>query len=191
MNKILLKRIAVIFGLTCLAIQSLSAAPYYRFWQGYKQDTLTSEDFRKGLAENFMPKVVNLAKGNGLIAYLPALLLPNTCIDQTTCLPDEIAIVSFSSKEKYEAVSHNPAYGVIHKTYFNKASHSLEPIPFIGKLENGQAYDVLQSSAGWGSGFAVYCVSKKLQQLTAYIQTMKKQQSVGLVSYLVLGLVCT
>ncbi len=188
-----MKRILII-GCILMAISSITtkADPlYYRFWQGYKVDNYTYQEFRDGLAGEFMPATVDVGKGKGLVSYLPALPYEHTCINNTTCLPDEIALVVYASKEKYDELIKTPEwkkYSQLHWKYFSKnGSHTLVPIIFDQNLQNETAYDILQSPDIWQNYFAVYCVSKKIAMPTEYLRFMQSaDRPQNLLSYIVL-----
>lgn len=180
--------IGMFFG---FAISLAHAQPYYRFWQGYKLDSLSYDQFRQGLAQEFMPQTVKAGEGKGLVAYLPALPWQHTCLANSICLPDEIALVVYQSEAAYKKLLNDPnwkQYAQLHWHYFSsKGSHSLVPQPLGNKLEINHAYDVLQKNYNWQTGYAVYQVSQITAPPIAYIEFMAAQATAkGLLSYVIL-----
>jgi len=191
----MIKKMLIIGTLICITPFLAQANLYYRFWQGYKGDSLTYNQFLTGLAQEFMPRTVQAAEDKGLEAYLPALPDSHTCLDNGTCLPDEVALVVYQSEAAYKKLQNDPAwkkYAHLHWKYFDsKKSHSLVPKPYKGKLENNHAYDVVPSAydhnPDWQSGYAVYQISKKLKQPDAYVDFMHGQSAEkGLIAYEIL-----
>jgi len=168
---------------------------YYRFWQGWKLDSIPYAGFRKALNDNLIPATVKVGAGRGLFSYLPVLppLPENRPASLRKRLPDEIALVVYDSEANYRSIRNTPegeAYGVLHWDYFdkNKGSKSTLPEKFKGKLESSHAYDVLESSEHWQKGYAVYVISACKQDASPYINQMKREfVKRGLSSYLVLA----
>jgi hypothetical protein len=147
------------------------AAPYYRFWRGWKAPThqslpLTDERFERELDRTFVPATVDSGADQGLIAYLPALPFTPAKAHGLRArgidVADEIALVVYQSEAAYLALRETPAgkaYQDLHRDYFEFAqapapprSRSLvpRPLPATGTaLELEHAYDVLEADADW------------------------------------------
>jgi hypothetical protein len=168
-----------------------NAAPFYRFWRGWKLDQLSRTQFEAGLNNGFLSTTVQVGGGRGLIGYLP-VLLPSTSATTAAQLPDEVALVIYSNEADYTFVRNTPegkAYGDSHWLLFdrNKGSKSLQPEAYVGKIENEHAYDIFQSNADWKKGHGIFITSKISGDIRPYLQVMKTDFAKrGLVSYLVL-----
>lgn len=165
------------------------AAPFYRFWRGWKLDNIQRPQFEACLNNGFLSTTVRVGAGRGLIGYLP-VLLPDT--QSAHNVPDEIALVIYTNEKDYNFIRSTPegkAYGDLHWTLFdkNKGSKSLQPEVYNGKLESEHAYDILQSNVDWRKGHGIFITSKITGDITPYINSMRSEFSrKGLVSYLVL-----
>ncbi len=194
-SKVLLA--AFTLGLTAMTVQA-EAAPYYRFWRGFKLPAMSYSQFATGINETFIPRTARIAEVGGLVSYLPVLTAqPET---KPTFVPDELALVAYESQEaykKYRATPEGQQYSDLHWTYFDRpTSKSLEPAPFAGTLALEQAYDVLGSDAHWTKGRAVYRLSLRRagESDSGYLQGLQKRITDrrdrlvknGLKSYLVL-----
>lgn len=156
----------ILVALLFLGAFTAEATPYYRFWRGFKKPELTTKDFNKAIEDVFVEATIENGSGKGLVAYIPGL--PNK-VDGVT-LPDEVALIVYESKEKYDALkatSMGKAYTNLHWDYFTRApqvegdpvpeniSKSAVPVPLtseVSQLENGVAYDLFNSDADWKSG---------------------------------------
>jgi hypothetical protein len=177
----------LVFLALVLQAQLASAAPYYRFWRGWKIESLSSQAFQAGLNARLLPMTVGVGGGKGLVGYLPFLYPENN-----GTLPDEVALVIYQDEPSYQAIRSTPegkAYGDLHWEFFDKArgSGSLVPEPYAGRIENQKAYDVLQSDADWRQGHAVFVTSRIAGDLRPYVESMRARMSmVGLRSYVFL-----
>jgi len=177
--------------LLALVSQTVFAAPYYRFWRGTKLSGLDEEGFRKGLNQVFVPKTVEVGKGKGLLSYLPVLSPRRS--SRPAGLPDEVALVTYSSEDSYQRIRSTPAgkaYSDLHWKYFSKdESRSLVPTRFDESIKNDAAYDVLYSDKDWQGGHATYRLSSvkgDIETLESYLRTAReKSKSLGLLSYIV------
>lgn len=182
-----MKTLIMILASSMIA-SAAQAGPYYRFWRGWKKPELSHPAFQEILSKTFVPETVKVGAGNGLLAYLPALPQPHNSI-----VPDEIALVVYESKARYDALRATPAgqnYANMHWDVFSreKGSKSLEPVAYTGPLQNLQAVDVLQSSAPWQKGFAVWTISKLNGSPDDYLRMVAQRfASKGLASYVVLS----
>jgi hypothetical protein len=131
-----------------------TAPTYHRFWRGKKLENLGFQSFAATLNDRFVPATVQVGAGNGLIAYEPLLLDPSQAAQG---LPDEIALVTYSDEEAYDALRATPAgqaYGESHWQLFDRTqSGSLVPQPYGGALRIGAAFDLDPSYADWQKGF--------------------------------------
>lgn len=166
-----------------------NAAPFYRFWRGWKIDNLSRVQFQNGLNTGFLSTTVQVGQGKGLVGYLP-VLLPET--NPALQLPDEMALVIYSNEASYQAIRNTPegkAYSDLHWTLFdkNKGSKSLQPEAYQGRTESEHAYDILQSNADWKQGHVVFITSQIKADIRPYLNTMATGFSKrGLLSYLIL-----
>lgn len=179
----------IVLGLVLFSQWEAQTAPYYRFWRGWKLDSLSRAQFEQGLNSGFLANTVRVGGGRGLLGYLPVLLPAAQSKHQ---LPDEIALVIYSNEAEYTAIRNTPegkAYGDSHWLLFdrNKGSKSLTPEPYLGRLDNEKAYDIFQSNANWQQGEGIFVTSKIDGDIRPYINLMKSEFSKrGLLSYLVL-----
>ncbi len=169
---------------------ALEAAPYYRVWRGFKKEPFTSEQFNEAIAKVFVPATVEYGTGKSLTAYIPAI--PNKVEGQL--IPDEIALVVYDTKERYEALRATPmgkAYGDLHWEYFIRApqdpavpiplnaskSATAEAFPETALLENGKAYDLLQATADWQKGTVKTRFLKRVGDAAVEAELLKKLKS--------------
>ncbi|MEZ4813824.1 MAG: hypothetical protein R3A80_01280 [Bdellovibrionota bacterium] len=180
----------ILVALLFLGAFTAEAAPYYRFWRGFKKPELTTKDFNKAIEDVFVEATVENGAGKGLVAYIPGL--PNKAED--IALPDEVALIVYESKEKYDALkatSMGKAYTNLHWDYFTRApqtegdpvpeniSKSAVPIPFtreIARLENGVAYDLFNSDADWKSGAVKLRFFKRNSSETLELESIRQIQ---------------
>ena len=183
---------------TLLAVQIVSlpanAALYYRFWQGWKLSQYSEDQFQQALNQIFVPATIQVGAGKSLLSYLPALppRVVNRPPDLANVLPDEIALVVYTSKAEYTALRNTPQgkwYGDLHWKYFdkNRGSGSLETEPYAGQVMPGHAYDVLQSNSIWQKYFAVWSISRVAQNPSQVVSQTAFGYKTGLKSYAVLA----
>lgn len=92
---------------------TVGSAPMLRFWRGYSQNRSAYPQFIDNINKKLIPQTIVVNAGRGLIGYLP-FVLP---LKKPDFLPDEIALVAYSSAEDYQAVRSTPAgeqYGALH-----------------------------------------------------------------------------
>jgi hypothetical protein len=152
-----------------------------RIWRGYKQQD--TEMFFKELGDIFIPVTIQFMSPNGLTAYFP-LILPEK---KEANVPDELALVFYSSQEQYHNASKNTstgrAYGKLHISVFDLPNcHSEFPIPFSKVLENGSYY-LFGGMHNWRS-LNVECVILKkadnLKQYESYLLRLKTERTEGI-----------
>lgn len=164
------------------------AAPYYRFWRGWKLPQLSTQAFQQGLNQSLLPQTVVVGGGRGLVGYLPFLYPAQSPAE----LPQEVALVVYESEQAYQAIRSTPegqAYGDLHWKFFDKprGSGSVVPEPYVGKIENGKAYDVLLSAADWRQGHGIFLTSRIHGDIRPYIDSLRRDFArKGLISALFL-----
>lgn len=87
--------------------------PMVRFWRGFAQNRLAYPQFISLINQKLIPQTITVNAGRGLLGYLP-FVFPSVKPDY---LPDEIAIVAYSSKEAYQTIrstAEGVAYGDLH-----------------------------------------------------------------------------
>ncbi len=130
--------------------------PMLRFWRGYKQEGVASEDFRTKVNERLIPALGEIGPKAGLLAYLPALLPENKSSD----LPDEIALIGYASAEAYQTIRSTPKgtlYGPLHFELglFAKELDSVRKStssvaePWVQDVKLGSAYVVGPMNLNW------------------------------------------
>ncbi|MBK9324383.1 MAG: hypothetical protein IPM97_15770 [Bdellovibrionaceae bacterium] len=84
-----------------------------RFWRGFKQDNTSLDQFRGRVNSLLIPETIEVGTGRGLQAYAPSFL-PDL---KPLFVPEEIAIVDYTSEEMYNAIrttKRGRAYGPLH-----------------------------------------------------------------------------
>lgn len=125
-----------------------------RVWRGFKAKELSRIQFCKKLGEVFIPVTVHLQVPMGLTAYLPAVL-PE---EKPEFLPDEVALVFYSSREEYKktfATTAGRAYGLLHSSVFDfqpQKSHSDFPQLWEKEVVFHRPYSLLAKDADWYGG---------------------------------------
>ncbi|MDA9951660.1 hypothetical protein N9D31_03690 [Oligoflexaceae bacterium] len=136
-----------------------SSTPYYRVWQGWKRDDLSTAKFLKAL-ESFMPLTPKTHAKNGLRGYTVAIPPKQNA----AWIPDEFALVTYESKEIYEKAKATPEgqkYGAAHWDLFKKGpSKSKVPTRLHLRqrvqLKADAAYDVLSLPVNWRRGYTTF-----------------------------------
>lgn len=140
-----------------------------RVWQGYRSEIYKDkrEKFVNALGELFIPITVQMMEPIGLRSYFPAILP-----ESNFTLPDEIALMSYSSQEDYykatRTTTPGKAYSVLHGNFFNFSysagipkSKSDFPIAYENKIELGQPYYLCDKEIDWRDNkTTVYCAKK-------------------------------
>lgn len=125
-----------------------------RVWRGFKAKDLPRVNFCKKLGEVFIPVTVHLQVPLGLTAYLPAVL-PE---EKPEFLPDEVALVFYSSQEEYKktfASTAGRAYGLLHSSVFDfqpQKSHSDFPKLWENEVVCHRPYSLFTKDANWYDG---------------------------------------
>ncbi|MCX6119889.1 MAG: hypothetical protein NT027_20330, partial [Proteobacteria bacterium] len=87
--------------------------PMLRLWRGFKQNDVNANEFKEKVNAKLIPALAEIGPSKGLTAYIPALLpalKPNN-------LPDEIALIAYSSATEYQTIRSTPKgslYGPLH-----------------------------------------------------------------------------
>lgn len=91
------------------------AHTHIRLWRGFKQDTLSQNDFKKNVSSQLVPATVTVAQNKGLVSYMP--VFTNTLENKQAYIPDEIAVIQYADEATYKALASTPefsAYGKMH-----------------------------------------------------------------------------
>jgi hypothetical protein len=184
-----IKRIvAVILGLVFFSTACSTQPVYQRFWRGKRLDSLRDWDFFQLVTNNFIPATIKAGSGHGLIAYQPLITLGMGQFPPG--FPDEIALVTYSSKDDYDGFRSSDAgkaYQESHWTYFDKqASGSVAAGPLSNRISVGQAYDLFPNFRDWHSGKSRVVIhikkrnasaSEYYAEITSYLSRSKVQDA--------------
>ncbi|MBN3564854.1 hypothetical protein [Aliamphritea spongicola] len=131
-----------------------------RVWQGFRIASMAADwqRFSEQLGKIFIPATVQQMQPLGLQAYFP-LILP----DSGFTLPDELALVIYSSQDVYKTATRETvagrAYGTLHGTVFNfnregdiPKSRSFFPVAWSGNLEDSKPVYLKDAAIDWHSG---------------------------------------
>lgn len=125
-----------------------------RVWRGFKGQGLSWQQFCQKLGGVFIPTTPQIQEPLGLSAYLPTVL-PE---EKPACLPDEVALVFYSSQDDYRktfSTTAGRAYGFLHSAAFDfscRRSHSGFPAAFTGELMPDKPYALFTNSCNWQEG---------------------------------------
>lgn len=166
--------LSVVFGLLSFPAFALpgstsSEMPFCRFWRGFRKEGASSEEFRKRLANEFMPATVQTPGKFGLCAYL--VVVPPA--DHPAHIPDEIALVMYASEAGYRKMNADPEgkrYQESHWDVFQRGtSGSLVPQAFPGIVselpQKGLAFDLIGKSADWQAGYTLFTLEFRRPEL--------------------------
>lgn len=135
-----------------------------RVWRGFRLAHVTEAKFKEQLGAVFIPGTVQLQGPLGLTAYLPSVL-PDI---KPAALPDEIALVFYKSKEAYRRTFETTAgraYGLLHRSVFDKKSQSGFPVYLANELLTEQPYYLIKRKTDWYHGVSrVYLGLRKKSQ---------------------------
>jgi phosphatidylserine/phosphatidylglycerophosphate/cardiolipin synthase-like enzyme len=84
-----------------------------RFWRGFGQNRDRLEALRANVNSALIPETTVVGAQRGLLAYLPAMF----AAEKPAFLPDEIALIAYSSEDAYNAIRSTPRgalYGPLH-----------------------------------------------------------------------------
>ena len=131
-----------------------------RVWRGYKSSKYihNHEMFLEKLRKIFIPITAQLLYPLGLKAYFPAIIKSDD-----SNIPDEVALVVYSSAHDYSTVSKSTtvgrAYGMMHGPLFNFSKNQQYPISkssfpriWCGEFSEGNPFYLLDNKVDWHSG---------------------------------------
>jgi hypothetical protein len=122
-----------------------------RVFRGLKLPQMEDAAFLENLGNAFMPGTPRLLQEYGLAGYLPAVL-PR--VEGVQGLPDEVAIIAYSSREKYQEVRNETVVGRMY-TYTHFAvfdmqnSRSQEPAPLGSATGDIRAFYLFGVPCDW------------------------------------------
>ena len=125
---------------------------------------MSVDQFVNGLNDVFISATVKVGSGKGMIAYEPLVTagIPG--------LPDEIALVSYQSKNVYDSLystEEGKKYQNLHWQYFDRSlSHSLTPESFQGTVVYEHAYDFHGNYTAWKEHRTVVLISFRKENET-------------------------
>lgn len=177
--------------LMLITIQSVSAAPYYRFWRGQKLPQLTEKTYMDKMMKDFIPQAPKLFPH--LTSYLVAIPPKEIGVD-------EVALLAYTNEEDYirgRATAEGTAYSNAHWELFEREnSKSLVPKLLDGKIEANQAYDLINKDVDWSKGTTFFYMGKKkthlttaeyLKQLDSHVKKVSKGfRPMGMKGYVIL-----
>lgn len=190
---------ALLLGLLITISQVTFAAPnagYYRVWQGFKLDTLSTAQFQNQLPD-FMNATTSLYR-DSLNQYLVAL----PPIHKPEFVPDEFALVALPDEETYRAIRATPegkAYSEAHWQIFEKSKSKSLPLDtqIPNPLVAGRSYDLIGGSNDWGTGSTTFFLGLRkhgvsneqfLKRLSEHVQLVAQSlQPLGLRGYIVIA----
>lgn len=138
-------------------------------WQGYRSEKYKNnrDKFIKTLSDLFIPRTVQVMEPIGLCNYFPTILP-----DSNFTLPDEISLVSYSSKDHYQEVIKatlaSKVYDALRSHIFNFSSltnipqsKSDFPLVWESNVDFGQPYYLCDSEINWRDNKTkVYCAKR-------------------------------
>jgi putative intracellular protease/amidase len=179
-----------------------STAQYYRVWQGFQKDGLTSEKFM-GELPSFMKETVDLY-GNAKALNQYFVLIPPK--NKPSTIPDELALVALNSEEDYQHVRATPEgtnYSERHWDVFQKGkSQSAKGLVDYtkekpAKLESHLAYSMFSPVLDWTQGYTLAFIGARrasldsktfLTRLQSHIElAADKLKPFGLRGYIVIA----
>ncbi len=163
-----------------LFLTTAEAATFNRLWIGAKKKDVPLTKFMNDLNQIFFGKTIDVGMKKGLLAYQPYIT------KLTHQLPDEVALVTYESEEKYKAIRSTPegeAYSAMHWDYFDKeVSKSTVTIPFSNAVAVEIAYEIWPNFKDWQKGdtyLTFYKRPEQLSSMTLIIQNLMKDKSIN------------
>jgi hypothetical protein len=144
-----------------------------RIWRGFKQDSLTQDEFFQRLGQTFIPSTVQMQIKNGLDTYIPAI--PCGMKGKPATVPDETAILFWDSQETYEAGFDTLAgrtYTLTHGGCYTKESGADFPTLYSGEIKLNSCYYLIDESADWMHGKVKHLVADADSSNIAKYQTI-------------------
>lgn len=152
------------------SISGIPRPKMFRLWFGYAQNRSDLTSLETGVNEKLVPATTQYSKGRGLDAYLPALFKSN---DHHPEIPDEVAIIAYSSAETYDAARMTPPFGPLYgPLHFSDGLFAKEIDGFKSGSAVAQPYD--RNSFKLVKGLSAYhinaeTVSWQLGATTLYV----------------------
>ena len=204
----------LILFLLVIAILNSSCASqpvYHRFWRGSKLKSLSEKDFSSQLKDTFIPLTEKMGEENGaMVAYQPVItssLGPSLTGTLPKLFPDEIALVTYKSRDAYTKIRSTPegmSYSEQHWNYFDRTKSASVVVQPNQNLETfptdfpgfGEAYDIFPLYSDWRrnrSLLVVHLRNKKTSDLDYraemrdYLRRAKEEDSSsGVVGHVIL-----
>ncbi len=160
---------------------TLSAPDGIRVWRGFRSRSYFDNraKFDKIVGSIFVPHTAQQMEPLGLSAYFPALLpdsIPAGSNDRFLKIPDEIALVVYPSKEKYDSAVKlsvaGRAYSLLHWPVFNfndpeiPRSQSGHPEPWSGELNWDAPCYLVPDAIDWRSDVTRLLVARPTHNLS-------------------------
>jgi hypothetical protein len=163
-----------------LIVSTAEAATFNRLWIGTKKKNVVMTKFMNDLNQIFFSKTIDVGVRKGLLAYQPYVT------KMTNHLPDEVALVTYESEEKYKTIRSTPdgeAYSALHWEYFDKdISKSTVAIAFSNTVATDIAYEIWPDFKDWQQGdtyLAFYQKPEQTATLTSLIQNLMKDRKIN------------
>jgi len=149
--------LAIVIVVWTNSLLAANLANYFRVWQGFKRPDLSSEEFLTSFP-TFMKETVDLYQDQALVNYI-VVIPPES---KPEYIPDELALVSLTSKEDYDRIRATPEgrkYSARHWDFFDRAnSKSADPLVNYDldhpvNLIHNRSYDMIGTSIDWATGY--------------------------------------
>ena len=185
-------KIIILLAMTLLSVADTQAS-YFRFWRGYMQEEMTSQEFTRALNSKMLPETGKLASTSAqLLSYHP--VMPTLKNISRYDLPHEMALVEYESQESYNTyrnTRNGRAYSDLHWDVFSRGtSKSAVPETFRGALEFGKSYQIVTAANSWNNydvTFNIYVRkagvsdSEYALALRGHLEKQKKPRPAGLI----------
>ncbi len=179
--------------LAFLASACASPASYYRVWQGFKKDQLSTSEFMNELPQ-FMHDTVELYRERALNQYLVAI--PPK--DKPHFIPDEFALVALYNEAIYKEIRQTPEgqkYSDRHWDVFNKEQSSSAKFhnfyqEGVTTLVSNHAYDMFGTPLDWRQGHTMFYLGLRKGQVTTtdFLKRLKNHMELAHSNFKDLGL---
>ncbi|XAT60825.1 hypothetical protein GN278_08825 [Rhodobacteraceae bacterium Araon29] len=124
-----------------------------RVWRGFRQSTLSQDDFFQRLGQTFIPSTVQMQIKNGLDTYIPTI--PCGMTDKPDIVPDETAVLFWNSQQTYHDGFNTLAgrtYTLTHGGCYTPESRADFPVLYENKIALNQCYYLIDAPADWMHG---------------------------------------
>lgn len=143
-------------------ISAAETVTFKRFWRGYQKTDLTSFDFLDKINTRIVPATRELfSKPSGLLSYHPVVTNSQALVP-SSLVAEEYAFLQYTDEETYRTFRATPdgvAYTDVHWELFDKdRSKSAIVEPFVGKIENTHAYDLIAKEVDWKKGDTLFSI---------------------------------